>query len=270
MKGKVSVIIAAYNNEKTITNAIKSILNQTYDNWECIICDDASTDRTWDIVCEFKNKYAEKIIGIKNGFNYGPAYSRNRCIDIACGEYIAIQDADDESFHNRLERQVNFLNLNTDVSVVGTYANLVDNKGKTWGINRPSLEPLKEHWIKGSQVIHASTMIRKSHIVNVGNYDEHLRFGEDYDLFLKLISKGYKIVTIPEVLYKIHMDKKDYKKKILRARLLELRVKKRALKSLNIPIKNYIFLLKPLFLGVVPKRLLFFYHAHKFKNQNLD
>ncbi|HOP86752.1 MAG TPA: glycosyltransferase [Syntrophorhabdaceae bacterium] len=268
MKEKVSVIIATYNNENTIAKAIDSILNQTYDNWECVICDDASSDGTKDVICGYKEKYGEKIIYIENINNCGPAYSRNRCIDIARGEYIAIQDADDISLPERLDKQVKFLNENKDISAVGTYAVLINDKGEEWGINKPLCFPIKENWVKGPQVIHASTMIRKKDLLDVGKYNENLRRVEDYHLWLKMILKGYNIATIPEILYKIHLNEASYRRRSFKYRWDEAITIYHAIKEMHVPFIYYCYFLKPLINGIIPNKLIYLYHKQKFGKHN--
>ena len=125
---KVSVIIAAYNCENVVGEAIEAILNQTYENWELIICDDASTDNTATVL----EKYAQldsRITVLRNPENKKAAYSRNRCIEAAKGEYIAIEDADDWSMPKRLEKQVKFLDENALFDFVGTGGISFDENG---------------------------------------------------------------------------------------------------------------------------------------------
>lgn len=260
----VSVIVAAYNSEKTIAEALDSILGQTFQDWECIICDDASEDNTWQIIVNYKDKYGDKFIGIRNSENKGPAYGRNRCVELAKGEYIAIQDADDTSHPERLARQVEFLNVRKDVSAVGTYAAMVNSKGEQWGINKPHLAPREEDWMAGPQVIHASTMIRKKDLLAVGKYNENLRRVEDYDLWLRMILKGYKIETLPLTLYRIRADGTDYGRRTFKYRWEEVKAKYGFARTLRLPLIQYVYLLKPLINGIIPGKIIHRYHKHRF------
>ena len=97
---KISVIIPTYNREHTILNSVKSVLNQTYQNFEIIVVDDGSSDNTIDLL---KKLNSDKIKVIVNETNKGAPYSRNRGIDLATGEYIAFQDSDDIWFEKKLE-----------------------------------------------------------------------------------------------------------------------------------------------------------------------
>ena len=115
----ISVIMAVYNGCDTLSEAIQSILNQTYQNIELIICDDASTDDTWELLQTWSRKDC-RIRLLRNPKNEGAAIARNRCIEQARGGYIAIMDADDRSMPRRLELQLAFLEQNREISFVGS------------------------------------------------------------------------------------------------------------------------------------------------------
>ncbi len=108
-KVEVSIIMGVYNCEKYLRESIDSILNQTFKDWELIICDDGSSDKTYYIVQEYQSKYPERIKVIQNKKNLGLNETLNRCLKLAKGKYIARQDGDDISFKNRLEEEYNFL-----------------------------------------------------------------------------------------------------------------------------------------------------------------
>ena len=113
----ISIILATYNNEETISDCIKSILNQTYANFELIIINDCSTDKTDKIIQSFKDK---RIIYLKNLTNRGRSNCRNKAIKISKGKFIAIMDGDDISLPNRLSVQVNYLLNNRDIDLVAS------------------------------------------------------------------------------------------------------------------------------------------------------
>ena len=107
----VSVIMGIYNTESKLADSIESILQQTYSDWELIMCDDGSTDRTYEIAKKYSDKY-ENIYLLKNNKNMGLAYSLNKCLKYASGKYIARSDADDINLPNRFKVQVEFLEKN--------------------------------------------------------------------------------------------------------------------------------------------------------------
>ena len=114
---KISIIMGIYNCEKTLPEAIESILAQTYTNWELIMCDDCSTDNTYSIAKKYQEKYTDKIILVRNNENCRLAYSLNHCLKYASGKYIARMDGDDISLPHRFERQIEFLEKNPNAKI---------------------------------------------------------------------------------------------------------------------------------------------------------
>ena len=261
---RVSVIIAVHNSADVLRYAIRSIKEQTYTDWECILCDDGSTDMSWEVMQQAVEECGSKFIVLRETENRGPAFARNRCVDASDSEYIAIQDADDTSFPDRLKKEVAYLSQFSDVNTVGTHAALIDGTGEQWGILTPAEKPDKEDWIKGPQAIHASVMMRRESFLLAGKYDEKLRKAEDYDLWIRFIARGYTIVTIPEVLYSIRWSRNWYGRKGMDARICEALVAGRALKALHLPFYYGVYIAKPLLAGLMPVSLLTWYHQRRF------
>ena len=113
-KMMISIIMGIYNCAETLSDAIDSIIAQTYDNWELIMCDDGSTDNTYNIAQEYKERYPDKIVLLKNEKNMGLNYTLNKCLEVASGEYIARMDGDDISLPTRFEKEIGFLNEHSD------------------------------------------------------------------------------------------------------------------------------------------------------------
>lgn len=126
---RISVIMAVYNCEKTIEEAIQSIFAQTYSDWKLIICDDGSTDRTYEILADYNTRYPDRVKIIKNEKNYRQAYSLNRCLLYAENGYVARMDGDDRSAADRFQKQVDFLRWHPDVDLVGTAMRRFDKNG---------------------------------------------------------------------------------------------------------------------------------------------
>lgn len=195
----VSVIITAYNAEKFIREAVDSILDQTYSNWELILINDFSSDRTGAIFTEIKKRDSRVKI-ITNPANLGRAISRNRGLDLAQGEYIAILDADDVSVGNRLEKQVTFLEKNASVFLVGTGAIKINEEGKVIGYHNPICSDFKVKKLlsKRNCIYHSSVMFRKTSV----RYREKFPFSQDYDFYLQLLAENKNLTNIPEKLLK--------------------------------------------------------------------
>ena len=133
---KISVMMIVYNAEKFIREAIESILNQTFSDFEFIILDDHSTDNSYEIINEYA-KRDNRILVLHNEKNLGIAESRTKCIKFAKGKYIAIADADDISIPTRLEKQLKYLEEHKEYGVVGSFLELFDSEtGKTIGFRR--------------------------------------------------------------------------------------------------------------------------------------
>ena len=138
-KPKISVIMSVLNGEKYLSKGVESIINQSFTNWEFIICDDGSTDRTWEILQEYAKKDS-RIILIRNTNNRGLAYSLNKCIKQAKSNILARQDADDESELNRFEIQYKFVLENPQFAIVGTSWYNIDENNEIW-ITKPKEYP---------------------------------------------------------------------------------------------------------------------------------
>jgi len=194
----VSILIGVYNEEQYLENAINSILSQTYEDVEFVIVDDASTDRSREVIQSVDDDRIELLV---NETNQGLTYSLNHALEHASGEYIARQDADDISDPDRLERQVQFLDRHKEVAVVGTGAHLIDGDGQVIDRRIPKCDPSFDDFLDKGHLIHGSIMARKSVLEDVGGYNEFFRYGQDQELWLRL-AKQQSIANIPQPLYK--------------------------------------------------------------------
>jgi glycosyltransferase involved in cell wall biosynthesis len=190
---KVSVITTVYNGEKYIREAIDSVLNQTLKDFELIVINDGSIDRTLEILRGYDDS---RIITINNQKNIGIPKSLNKALQMAKGQYICRQDSDDISLPARLERQTKFLIENKDVGLVGTSYYRINGDGQEIGVAEcPS----------GEKAIHfmglPTIMVRKDCLEKMGGFREVFEIAEDYDLYLR-ISEVFRIGTIRESLYK--------------------------------------------------------------------
>ena len=125
----ISVIMGIYNCASTLPEAIDSILNQTYTSWELILCDDGSSDNTYEIAKQYQNRYPDKIKLIRNEKNMGLNYTLNHCIEYVSGKYIARMDGDDVSLPSRFESEIKVLEEEPDIAVVSTTMIHFDESG---------------------------------------------------------------------------------------------------------------------------------------------
>ena len=197
---RVSVVMSVYNGTMFLREAVESILNQTFTDFEFIIIDDGSTDGTAQIF----DSYADpRIILIKNKQNIGLAASLNKGIAIARGNYIARMDADDISFPDRLARQICFLQKNHEIGVLGTSAQVIGELGNEIGVLQ---YPIEHHLIEwgicfGSPFVHSTVMIRSDMLRRVGGYSTDILCAEDRDLWQRL-SRVAKFCNLRDILIK--------------------------------------------------------------------
>lgn len=255
---KVSVIMGVYNVKKKeiAEQALLSILNQTFEDFELIICDDGSTNETVTIIKEIVKK-DKRVKIILNDKNRGLAYSLNHCLQYATGEYIARMDIDDISYPERLEKQIEFMDTNLEFAFCGTNADLFEDN-ITWGIRRMPEFPQKKDFLFGPKVIHATMLMRKAVIDNVHGYcvQWDTTRAEDYELFMRLYAMNYKAYNIQNSLYQIREDKDAYKRRAYKYRLQEAHVRLIGFKRLKLYPKAIIYVIKPLIVGLIPQKFL--------------
>ncbi|MCP9317787.1 glycosyltransferase [Lactobacillus helveticus] len=262
----VSVIMSVFNVKKYeyLLNSVNSILNQTYKNFEFIICDDKSTDNTLQVLKEIAKK-DNRIKIISNKQNMGLGASLNHCLKFARGKYIARMDDDDFSKKERLEKEVNFLDKHPEYSFVGTIANVFD-KNKIWGTFRLPEKPQKSDFLWNSPFLNPSMMFRADALKAVHGFrvTKETRRAEDYDLFFRLYAKGYKGYNIQEILfnYRIDIENEKHKKyRPMKDRINEAKVRYGGFKALHLGYRSIPYVIKPIIIGLIPAPI--FYEIRK-------
>ncbi len=200
---RVSVIMPVYNANAHLTEAVESILTQTFSDFELIIVNDASTDASKEIVAGFSDA---RIKFIENQTNSGSAFSMNIGIEIARGEYIARMDADDVSLPERLATQVTYLDSHPNVGIVGTWVRVIgDSHEYVWDYESDP-EELKARTLFDCRLAFPSVMMRAVFLKkNNLSFNTAWRRAEDYDMWARAATYG-SIANIPEVLlkYRLH------------------------------------------------------------------
>lgn len=193
----VSVIMPVYNGEKFISDAIESILNQTFSNFELIIVNDGSTDNTEQVISKYLND--RRITYYKNKANLGLAHSYNRALSLSKGDYIAIMDCDDVCLPDRLKLEVDILDKYRNVYLVYSPVQFLNDKKEvfsTWGgskgrdISRPTV--FYDLYIDGNFISNPTIMLRRNHHLNnfyrmdmecCNDFEFILRIAHDYDIY---------------------------------------------------------------------------------------
>jgi hypothetical protein len=205
----VSVVMSVLNGERYLSEAVESILNQTFRDFEFIIINDGSTDRTATILESFR--MSDPRVRVYHQENRGVGESLNRGCGLAQGKYIARMDADDIAIRDRLMRQVEFMECHAEIDVVGGAVEFIDAMGKSLATTR---YPETVHEIKAtlsrfsckSPIVHPTVLLRREVFVSLGGYRPAFS-AEDYDLWLRIAERG-QLANLGEVVlkYRIHPE----------------------------------------------------------------
>lgn len=255
IKGKISVLMGIYNCSDTLRSSVESIKQQTYRNWELIMCDDGSSDNTYDIATEMA-KSDERIIVLKNSVNLGLNKTLNKCFEKSEGEFIARMDADDICVPERFEKQLSLLKSKTEYSIVSSRMFLFDENG-VWGKTSQKEYPTIEDVVTSSPICHAPVMMYRKCMEMVGGYTEDasvLRV-EDVDLWIKLYAAGFRCYNIPEELYGMRNDKNAFNRRKYRYRINSTKIRLKGCYHFRLKTLDYLKAFKPMINGLVPSGL---------------
>lgn len=189
----VSVIVPCFNQAEYLTEALTSVLEQTYNNWECIVVNDGSNDDTQDIALDFVSrdnrfKYLKKVNG-------GLSSARNAGIDKSCGVYILPLDADDKIEFRYMERAVQILDKESDVKIVYAKVEFFGTISGIW-----ELQPFSMDGLALSNMIFCTAFFRRIDYDFIGGYDIEFQHGyEDWDFWLSLLGNGGIVEQLPDV-----------------------------------------------------------------------
>jgi glycosyltransferase EpsE len=230
----ITVLMAVYNCASTLEEAIDSLYAQTYKSFKLVLCDDASTDNTFEIAKSYADRY-NNIILIRNEQNLKLASSLNRCLEYADTEYVARMDGDDISLPTRFEKQINFLDTHPEYAVVSCPMIYFDETGD-WGYGKAIEKPSLDIFKKGTPHTHAPSMTRTEVMKEVEGYtvNKYLVRGQDYYLWYKIYKAGYKGYNLQEYLYKMRDDQNAMARRTFRVRWNGFIVKRKVMKDLGI------------------------------------
>jgi glycosyltransferase involved in cell wall biosynthesis len=199
---KVSFVVATYNREDYVENTIRSMLEQSYEDFEVVIIDDCSTDRTFDVVLKYEND--PRVSVYRNQINIGLTKSLIKAISHTSGEYIAYVDAGDECMPQRLEQQVRYLDNNPDVGAVGSWVELCSiSRNFTETVQLDAGDNPAEKLLRTSFFWHSEVTFRRSVYDRVGGYRDLFYYSQDNDLWLRM-SEVSRLCVIPKVLQRIY------------------------------------------------------------------
>lgn len=201
-KPKISVVMPFYNAEKFLDESIQSILNQTFTDFEFIIINDASTDNSNKIVQKYLDD--KRIIYIKNKENKGIVCNLNDGLKKARADVIARMDGDDISMPTRFEKQYNFLKNNPDISIVGTFAEVIDSNNikieKMTFATGPII--IKKQSLYRGPFLHPTVFFKKDVLNKIGGYNSKFKYCQDIDIFLRILFAGFQGANLSDFLLK--------------------------------------------------------------------
>ena len=262
MSEKISVIMSVYNCEAYLRESIDSILAQTYDNWEFVICNDASTDGTQAVLDEYKAKYPDKFILISNETNKHLAFSLNHCLQYVTGDYVARMDGDDISVPERFAKELAFLKSHPEIDLVGSLMRRFNDNGMADVMNAKEY-PDKYDMRNGPPMFHATIMTYKRVYDALGGYTVSKRTvrSQDYDLWFRFFAAGYRPCNLQEALYLVREDMNAIKRRTFKVRWNGFKTTRIGYKMLGFPkrwlIKVFFVML---FKSIIPYRL---YHLYR-------
>lgn len=219
MEYRISVLMGIYNCAPTLKEALDSLLAQTYQGFKVIMCDDGSTDNTYEVAKAYAEKYGNFIL-IKNDRNMGLNYTLNHCISLADTEYCARMDGDDICDPTRFEKQMQFMVDHPELAFCSCPMYMFDENGK-WGVTHCLSFPTKNDVITHiPSFTHAAVMIKTAVYKQVGGYtiSDYLLRVEDCHLWFKIYAVGYRGGNLQEPLYGMRDDRNASARRTWKAR----------------------------------------------------
>ena len=260
----VSVIMAVYNCESTVGEAIESILNQTYSDIQFVICNDCSTDNTAEIVKEYAKK-DNRIVYIENRENKKLPYSLNHCLEYTTGKYIARMDGDDYSYPKRFETQVNYLKDHEQIDLVGCAMDVYNGERIIGKINSTT-HPRGADAIK-IPFSHATIMTYAYVYEALKGYSLEKRAVrvEDADLWIRFFNAGFTGDNLQEAYYRVLEDENTMNRRKMKDRINGYKTVKYGVLLLGLP---KIYILRSFFrmlIGLIPKPIYTIIHKIKYR-----
>ena len=258
----ISIIMSVYNCEDTLRESIDSIIAQTYQKWEFIICNDASTDRTQAILEEYASRYPDRFVLIENKENKKLAFSLNRCLERAKGTYVARMDGDDISTPDRLEKEIAFLQNHLNIDLVGCEMQRFSaESGLADIVTQPEYVD-KYSMRNGPPFCHATILTYKRVYDTLEGYtvEERTNRAQDYDLWFRFFAAGFSGYNLQEPLYLVREDMNAIKRRTFKVRWNAFKTTRFGYKLLGFPkswlIREFFTMIGK---SLVPYRLIYLY-----------
>ena len=260
---KVSVIIGIYNCAPYLQEALDSLYAQTFQDFEIILCEDGSTDNTYEVALE-NQKLRPNIVLLRNSRNLGLNQTLNNCLTVAKGEYIARMDGDDISLPTRFETEVHFLDEHPEYAIVSSPMEYFDENG-TFRIGVGKGEITKKDFVYGSPICHAPCMVKRDAYNNVNGYtvSKQLLRVEDYHLWFKMYAKGYKAYMLQKPYYRMRDDRNAFARRKMSGSINEFKLKLWGFRILDLPWYYKFYAFRPILVSLLPSPIYRYLHRKK-------
>lgn len=250
----LSVVMAVYNQSETLELAIKSILDQTFTDFDLVIINDYSTDETPQLLRQWRTKDS-RVRVITNSRHLGLTKSLNVGWRSAKTKYIARMDADDVALPGRLKKQRDFLLNHPKIGLLGAAANLIDNQGRPAGVKilPPDSDSIRRVILSYCPFIHPTWMLPRNVLLDMGGYNEDFPFAQDYELALRIVSQ-YPTANLLEPLinYRVNSEAAISLKRLKEQETMALKARFLAVTQYGYSWQQSWRLIKPLLSFTVP------------------
>ena len=256
-KAKVSILYATYcENLEYLKNSMDSIIHQSFPDWELIVCLEPG-ERNMSVFEEYA-AHDERIILIRNHQRLGLAGSLKIAASRSSGEYLARMDSDDISDRDRLMMQVQYLDSNNTVDLLGTSMRLMDERGAVYGkrIYPAKHDDIVKRFRFSNAVAHPTVMMRRERFDKTGYYNSEFVFSEDLELWLRAIAMGLKVENLEEQLLNYRIPKANFTKRTKRHWYFNLRARKLHAKNIWNFWDAQASMILPLIMSTVPQTIL--------------
>ena len=261
--------MGVYNCKETIIQALDSLMTQTYHKFKVILCDDGSSDGTYNIVEEYSKRFPGKFILFRNQCNMGLNYTLNRCLELVDTEYVARMDGDDISLPDRFEKEIRFLDTHREYSIVSTPMIYFDEYGDYFE-GKGGYEPKKSECVFRPPYCHATCLIRTEAYQIVGGYTvspDLIRL-EDYDLWIKMYAHNFRGYVMDKPLYKWREKRTEKYDKHIKSRIRLAKLQFHAVKILNLPLWKYMYCLRPILVSFIPNFIYNYFHQKRLSSKS--
>lgn len=228
--------MSVYNCSETLVEALDSIMNQTYQDFKVVLCDDCSSDDTYNVAEAYIKNFPDRFVLIRNSENLKLAASLNRCLEYADTEYVARMDGDDISLPTRFEKEIKFLDNHPEYALVSCPMIYFDENGD-YRTGKAEKEPTKETFSRCVPFCHAPVLMRTKVLNSIGNYTAESKVEriEDFYLWYKFYKSGYKGYNLQEPLYKMRNSRDAFSRRKASDRLRAYKIEVEVKRGLELP-----------------------------------